>query len=70
MLGLRGQLKFYTVGFEDFLQLRHEVFIFAGQQAFAAMDNGDLTAEAAKHLAEFEANVAAAENEQMLGNFL
>jgi predicted GNAT family N-acyltransferase len=52
------------------LQLRHEVFIFAGQQAFAAMDNGDLTAEAAKHLAEFEANVAAAENEQMLGNFL
>ena len=70
LLGLRGQLKFNAFGFEDFLQLSHDVFVFAGQNTFAAVDDGYLAAEAAKHLSEFEADVAAAQDQQMLGNFL
>jgi hypothetical protein len=65
-----GELKFDAVGLEDFLKFAHDILVFGGQDAFAAMDDGHLTAKPAKHLAKFETDVTAAQDEQVFRNFL
>ncbi len=55
-------------GFERFLQLGGNFGIFASNNLFAGVKNGDTAAEAAKHLAKFEANVTTSQNEQVIGN--
>ena len=42
-----------------------DVVVFAIDQARPFLDDGDLAAEAAEHLAELEADVAAADDDQM-----
>jgi hypothetical protein len=54
-------------GFERFLQLGGNFGIFAGDELFAGVKNGDATAKAAEHLPKFEADVASSKNEEMLG---
>jgi hypothetical protein len=52
---------------QDFKDSVGDVFVFAGDQAAAHLEDGDLTAEATEHLAELKANVASADDDQMLG---
>ncbi len=58
----------YSFGFERFLQLGGNFGIFAGNNLFAGMKNGDAAAETTEHLSKFQANVAAAKDEEMLGD--
>jgi hypothetical protein len=60
--------KLDAFGFESFLELGSNFGIFAGNDLRASVENGDAAPEAAKHLSEFKADVAAAENEQVIGN--
>jgi hypothetical protein len=46
-----------------------DVLVFSAEELRIALENGDATAEAAKELREFEADVASAENKEMRGNF-
>jgi len=46
-----------------------DVFIFAAEELASALKNRDPAAEAAEELREFEADVAAAKNEEVGGNF-
>src|SRR5205807_1087750 len=43
------------------------VFILAHQQAWAALNDGDLAAKATKHLSKLQPDVAATDNQQMFG---
>jgi len=42
-----------------------DVFVFVEDEAFGALDDGDLGAEAAVHLAELDADVAAADDDEV-----
>ena len=45
-----------------------DVGVFAAEQALAALHDGHPAAEAAEHLAELQPDVAAAEDDQVVGN--
>src|SRR5882672_2849998 len=64
----RVENELNSFGFECFLELGGNLGIFTGNNLRASMQNGDATAEPAKHLAEFEADVATAEDQEMFGN--
>ena len=49
--------------------IRH-VRILAGHEARSALDDGDLAAEATEHLAELEADVAAAQHQEVIGDLV
>ena len=51
-----------ALGFERLLHDDSDLGIFAGHNLRAPMKDGDATAKAPKHLAKFEADVAAPEN--------
>src|SRR5580698_7950924 len=53
-------------GFEDFLDGCGDVFIFVLDEARAFFNDGDLAAEAAEDLGEFQADIAAAYDDQVL----
>src|SRR5256885_16121960 len=57
----------HALGFERFLQLGGNLGIFARNNLFAGMQNGNAAAVAAKHLSKFQADIAGAENEEMFG---
>ena len=44
-----------------------DVRVFAAQEAIALLDDGDVAPEAAKHLPELEPDIAAADDDEMLG---
>ena len=54
-----------TLGFENSLYRRGHVLVFARDHSRAHLDHRDAAAEATVHLREFEADVAAADNDQM-----
>ena len=51
--------------FEDVGDRGRDVLVLARDQARRHLDDRDLAAEAAEHLREFEADVAAADDDQM-----
>ena len=53
---------------EDLEDRRRHVLVLAANQPIAHLDDGDLAAEAPEHLAELEADVAAADDDEMLGD--
>ena len=57
-------------GFEDVANHLGGVFVFVGSEAGGFVDDGDLRAEAAKHLRELEANGAAADDDEVLGELV
>src|SRR5205814_8384185 len=65
--GAGAEQELHAFGFERFLQLGGNFGIFARNNLFAGVKNGDAAAVAAKHLSKFQADVATAENEEMLG---
>ena len=60
--------KLYSFGFQRFLQLGGNLGVFARDNLWAVMKDRDATAKAAEHLAKFEADVAASEDEKVIGN--
>ena len=58
-----GDALFFEEGFDGC----GDVFVFARDEAGGFFDDGDFTAEAAEDLGEFEANVAAAYDDEMTG---
>ena len=71
---MRGEVDAFGVevdgdafGFEDAEDAGGDVFVFVGGEARAFLDDGDLGAEAAVHLGELDADVAAADDEEVLG---
>src|SRR6266850_1494663 len=66
--GARVENELNSFGFECFLELGGNLGIFTRNNLRALMQNGDAAAEPAKHLAEFEADVATAEDQEMFGN--
>src|SRR5260370_23275511 len=60
--------ELYSFGFERLLQFGANFGIFARNNLFAGMKNGDAAAVAAKHLSKFQTDVATSENEEVLGN--
>ena len=57
-----------ALGLEDLADRRGDVLVFALDQAIAHLDDGDLAAEAAEHLPELEPDVAAADDDEVLGD--
>ena len=53
-------------GLEDVFDGDGDVFVLAGDEARHLFDDGDFAAEAAVHLPELEADVAAADDDEML----
>ena len=53
--------------FKDVTDTLGNVRVFTAQQSRRALDNGYLTAELSVHLPELKADVAAADDDQMLG---
>ncbi len=45
-----------------------DVVVFAGRQSLALFDHGDACAEAAVHLSEFQRDVTAADDDEMVGH--
>jgi hypothetical protein len=62
---LRVQPELNSFGFERLLKLTDDVSILTRQNLFPAVHDGYPAAESAKHLPKFEANVPAAEDEEM-----
>ena len=55
-----------ALGLEDLLHRLRDVLVLARDQARRHLDDGDRAAEAAEHLPELEADVAAADHDQVL----
>jgi hypothetical protein len=51
---------------QDIDQLLGQVLVLPGQERPTTLNNGDLAAEAAKHLPELEAHIASAEHQEMI----
>ncbi len=66
--GFKPELDSFS--FKRLLQFGYDVLIFGTKQALTGVNDRDAAAKPAEHLAEFEADVSAAEDQQMLGNFL
>src|SRR6266513_1311709 len=56
-----------TFAFENCFDVFGNVFVFAVNQARSPLHNGHLTAEAAIHLSKLQSHVAAADDDQVLG---
>jgi hypothetical protein len=65
--GCRRHHEAQSFGGEDFLQLVGHVVVLARQQVLALVDDSHLTAEAVEHLAELKPDVAAADDDEVLG---
>jgi hypothetical protein len=68
--GLDIQVKLDSLALKDFLKFKSNFRILARNDLRLIVQDRDATPESAEHLPEFEANVPAAENNQMLGQFL
>src|SRR6266513_2634130 len=62
-----AQTDLDTFAFENCFDVFGNVFVFTLNQSRPAFHNGDLTAEAAVHLCKLQPHVAAAYDDQMLG---
>ena len=69
-------LDAYTLGIEthldafrlqDLLHRGRDILVVAGDQAISHLDDGDAASEAAIHLGELQADIAAADDHQVLG---
>ena len=67
---LRVQAHVHALGFQDPGHRRGDVRRFPLDQAVAGVDERDLAAEAAVHLRELQPDVAAADDDQVLGQHL
>ena len=65
-LGVEADVDAFV--FENFFDGGGDVFVLVGDEVRLHFDDGDLAAEAAVHLAELDADVAAADDDEMLGN--
>ena len=61
--GVGVENELHAFGFERALQFGGDFVILARNDLRAVLNHGDLRAEAAEHLPEFQADVAAAEND-------
>ena len=62
-LGVQADIDAFAL--EDLLDRGGDILVFARDQARRHFDDRDLAAEAAEHLGEFEADIAAADDHQM-----
>src|SRR2546429_6690170 len=65
--GAGAEQELHAFGFERFLQPTGNFGIFARNNLFAGVQNGDAAAVAAKHLPKFQADVAGSENQEVFG---
>src|SRR5262249_30881327 len=65
--GIEDKADAFTL--QGLLQLMRNIRVLARQDVLVAMDDRHAAAEAAEHLSEFQADVPAAEHQQMLGEF-
>src|SRR4030095_6321565 len=63
----RSQTDLDTFAFEDCFDVFGNVFVFMVNQSWPPLHNGDLTAEAAIHLSKLQPPIAAADDDQVLG---
>src|SRR5208282_5093828 len=63
------QYETHALGFQSLLQLGHHVSVLPRQDLATVVNNRDAAAEPAKHLAKLQPDVAATQDEQMLGYF-
>src|SRR5215472_6444895 len=54
--------------FKRFLEFSNDFRVFVSNDLLASVNDSDAATEAAEHLAKFEADVAAAKDQEMLGN--
>jgi len=64
-LGVEADVDAFAL--EDVEDGGGDVFVFVGDEALGALDDGDPGAEAAVHLAELDADIAAAYDDKVLG---
>src|SRR5215467_4406857 len=57
------QPNLYTFTLQDFAHSLGDIFVFTPDQARSHLYDGDLTSEAAIHLAKFQPNIASADND-------
>src|SRR6516164_1160541 len=62
-----AQTNLDTFAFENCFDVFENVFVFTLNQSRRHLDNGDLTAEAAVHLSKLQPNIAAADDDEVLG---
>ena len=55
-----------VLGLDNFPNGVRDILILTGDEAMSSLDNSDLAPEATLHLLEFEADVAAAQDQEML----
>ena len=53
----------YAFAFENLLDRRGDIFVIAGDQPIALLDNGDTTPEPPVHLSELEPDVTSADDQ-------
>src|SRR3984893_4272274 len=66
--GFSVQHELQALAFENLLQRGGDVGIFMRENLSAAVDDGNAAAETREHLAKLEADIAATENDEMLGD--
>src|ERR1700730_6355927 len=66
--GFCVQNETQALAFENLLQRGGDVGIFMRENLGADMDDGNAAAETREHLAKLEANIAGAQNDEMLGD--
>ena len=59
-----------AIRLEQLVNFRGNVRILSTQELLSVLHDRDRTAEAAKHLAEFQTDIAAPQNQQMFRQFL
>src|SRR5205823_7259223 len=62
-----AQTDFDTFAFENCFDVFGNVFVFTVNQSRPPLHNGDLAAEAAVHLCKLQPHIAAADDDQVLG---
>src|SRR5207244_13442374 len=62
-----AQTDFDTFAFENCFDVFGNVFVFTVNQSRPPLHNGDLAAEAAVHLSKLQPHIAAADDDQVLG---
>src|SRR5262249_50280280 len=67
---LRVEAHVYAFPFQDLLDGRGHILVFASYQALPHFDDRDLASETAIHLPELEPNIAAADNDEMRGEIV
>ena len=64
---LHAEVEGHAFALQDLLHLGRDLAVLAGDQAVAVLEHGHARAEAPVHLGELEADVAAADDQQVLG---